>query len=83
MTVQQLAAHYGLLVQSVLDVNAPSFVETLRVNYIDIGISLQLQLTLQYQHNCILQFAFSLSDESASRPTPRVSRHDDHVSGYE
>jgi uncharacterized NAD(P)/FAD-binding protein YdhS/folate-dependent phosphoribosylglycinamide formyltransferase PurN len=54
MTVQQLASHYGLLVQSVPDINAQSFVETLKENHIDIGIS--LRCNQRFSSNTIAYF---------------------------
>jgi hypothetical protein len=41
LTVQQLASHYGLLFQPIPNINDTSFLQTLKGNHIDIGISLR------------------------------------------
>ena len=41
MTVQQLRARYGVLVESVPDVNDPAFVRSLATHHIDLGFSLR------------------------------------------
>jgi hypothetical protein len=41
MTVEQMKAKYGMLVQKVPNINSPSFLQTIKDSYIDIGISLR------------------------------------------
>lgn len=41
MTVEQMRIHHGILVQHVPSVNDPAFLEVLRDNHIDIGVSIR------------------------------------------
>ncbi|KEQ78398.1 hypothetical protein M438DRAFT_285793 [Aureobasidium pullulans EXF-150] len=41
MTVEQMRVHYGILVQHILDVNDPAFLDVLQRNFIDIGMSIR------------------------------------------
>jgi hypothetical protein len=41
MTVEQLKAKYGILVQTVANINCPDFMQTIKDSYIDIGFSLR------------------------------------------
>ncbi len=41
MTVEQMKAKYGILVQAVSNINCPTFLQKIKDNYIDIGFSLR------------------------------------------
>lgn len=41
ITVEQIKAKYGILVQTVPNINCPSFLQTIKASYIDIGFSLR------------------------------------------
>ena len=71
ITVDQIRAHYGILVQTVKNVNEPSFLDVLRRYHIDVGFSLR----------CYQRFGKDIIDQFAA-PRALLNLHPGTLPSY-